>query len=351
MADPVIRVLYIDDDVALVRLVQKVLSRSGFVVTHVATAEEAMRHVGKDPIDVVALDHYLKSGTGLEILAQLTALDKTPPVVYVTGSSDMNVAVAALKTGAADFVPKTVGDDFLVLLRSALEQAVEKGRLKAQKEAADEEVRIARDRAEVLLAEVNHRVANSLALVASLVRLQANAMSDPVAKEALGETQARIYAVASVHKRLYSSHDVMVVALDEYLTSLLDHLSASIRSEGHGTSLHYALEPLGLETDASINLGVIVTEWVTNAFKYAYPGGSGEIRVSLRRLPNGRGELAVEDDGVGRMNSEGMGGTGLGTRIVGAMAAGIGAGRAEIEYLDRKPGTAAHLTFTLLQQQ
>ena len=308
-----------------------------------------MQNVGTEPIDVVALDHYLKSGTGLEILAQLTALAKAPPVVYVTGSSDMNVAVAALKTGAADFVPKTVGDDFLVLLRSALEQAVEKGRLKSEKEAADEEVRVARDRAELLLAEVNHRVANSLALVASLVRLQANAISDPVAKEALGETQARIYAVAAVHKRLYSSHDVMVVALDEYLTGLLDHLAASMRSAGHGTSLRYALEPLRLGTDASINLGVVVTEWVTNAFKYAYPARSGEVRVSLRRLPDGRGELTVEDDGVGR-NGEPVQGTGLGTRIVGAMAAGIGAERAEIEYLDRKPGTAARLTFTLPQQ-
>ena len=349
MASSVIRVLYIDDDVALVRLVQKVLNRSGFIVTHAATAEEAMQQVGSEPFDVVALDHYLKSGTGLEILAQLTALDKTPPVVYVTGSSDMNVAVTALKAGAADFVPKTVGDDFLVLLRSALEQAVEKGRLKYEKEAADEEVRVARDRAELLLAEVNHRVANSLALVASLVRLQANAVNDSVAKEALGETQARIYAVAAVHKRLYSSHDVMVVALDEYLTSLLDHLAASMRSAGHGTSLRYALEPLRLGTDASINLGVVVTEWVTNAFKYAYPARSGEVRVSLRRLSDGRGELSVEDDGIGR-NGEATQGTGLGTRIVGAMAAGIGAERAEIEYLDRKPGTRARLIFTLPQQ-
>ena len=97
---------------------------------------------------MVALDHYLTDGTGLDFLAQLAKLDSAPAVVYVTGSSEMNVAVAALKAGAADFVPKTVGDDFLILLGSALEQAVEKARLRAQKEAAEREVRAARDRAE-----------------------------------------------------------------------------------------------------------------------------------------------------------------------------------------------------------
>lgn len=347
MADPAIRVLYIDDDVALVRLVQRVLNRSGFDVIHAADAEEAMTHVGAERIDVVALDHYFKSGTGLDILGKLTSREDAAPVVYVTGSSDMNVAVAALKAGAADFVPKTVGDDFLVLLRSALEQAVEKGRLKAQKDAADREVRLARDRAELLLAEVNHRIANSLALVASLVRLQANAISDQVAKEALGETQARIYAVASVHKRLYSSQDVLFVTLDEYLAGLLDHLKSSMRGEAQGASLLYELEPLKLGTDATINLGVAVTEWVTNAFKYAYPSGSGEIRVTLRRLPDGRGELAVEDDGVGRPKAEAAQGTGLGTRIVSAVATGMSA---EISYSDRDPGTSARLIFPLPAQ-
>lgn len=346
MADPKIRVLYIDDDLALVRLVQKVLNRSGFAVTHAADADEAMAHVATEPTDVVALDHYLGSGTGLDILARLIALDKAPPVVYVTGTSDMNVAVAALKAGASDFVPKTVGDDFLVLLRSAFEQAVEKARLKAQKVAADEEVRSARDRAELLLAEVNHRVANSLALVASLVRLQANAIGDRVAKEALGETEARIYAIASVHKRLYGSHDVLVVALDEYLASLLEYLATSMRGDRHGASLRHELEPLRLATDATINLGVIVTEWVTNAFKYAYPAGSGEIRVTLRRLPDGRGELAVEDDGVGRTSEPTIQGTGLGSRIVKAMATGMDG---EIEYSERQPGTVARLTFSLSQ--
>jgi two-component sensor histidine kinase len=345
MIDPVIRVLYVDDDLALARLVQRALGRRGFEVAHAANAEEALAQIAAGEVDVIALDHYLAAGTGLDFLARLSKAENAPAVVYVTGSSEMNVAVAALKAGAADFVPKTVGDDFLILLSSALEQAVEKSRLRAQKAAAEREVRMARDRAEVLLAEVNHRVANSLSIVASMVSLQAKAVTNQVAKDALAETQARIYAVSSVHKRLYTSgEDVRFVALDEYLPGLLAHLETSMRDEGHGASLRHAIEPLKLRTDASISLGIVVTEWVTNAFKYAYPDRPGEVRVRLQQLPEGLVELAVEDDGVGRNGDGSAKGTGLGTRIVKAIAVSM---EAEMQYLDRQPGTVARLTFPL----
>lgn len=202
----------------------------------------------------------------------------------------------------------------------------------------------ARDRAELLLTEVNHRVANSLSLVASLVKLQSNALSDQAAKDALRETQARIFAVASVHKRLYSSGDVRFVSLDEYLSVLLDQLAASMRAEGHGASLRHELEPVQLKTDASVNLGVVVTEWVTNAFKYAYPDQPGEVRVRLKRLSDEQAELVVEDDGVGRRDENAVQGTGLGTRIVKAMASTMGA---EAHYAGRARGTSARLVFPL----
>src|SRR5690349_5711244 len=158
-AGTAIRVLYIDDDLALVRLIQKALGRRAFDVRHATNALEALAYLAANDVDVVALDHYLPTGTGLDFLADLASRPKSPPVVYVTSSSEMNIAVAALKAGAADFVPKTVGEDFLVLLGSALEQAVEKARLEAQREAAAQELRVAKERAEALLAEVNHRVA------------------------------------------------------------------------------------------------------------------------------------------------------------------------------------------------
>ena len=201
----------------------------------------------------------------------------------------------------------------------------------------------ARDRAEVLLSEVNHRVANSLSLVSALVHLQSKALDDPAAKDALAETQKRIFAISLIHKRLYSSTDARAVALDEYFNPLLDHLRTSLHGQGHGLTLSFEIERVMLETDFSINLGVVLTELVTNAFKYAYPDGVGEIRVRLRRLPDEQAELIVEDDGIGRADGMPAKGTGVGSRIIKAMCASLGA---RIEYRDLQPGTAAHLKFS-----
>lgn len=198
----------------------------------------------------------------------------------------------------------------------------------------------ARARAETLLAEVNHRVANSLQLVAALVKLQSNAVKETAAKDALAETQGRITAISLVHKKLYTSGDVKAVALDDYLRGLLEHLETAMRAEGHTATLRLELEPLTLPTDRSVSVGVVVTEWVTNAFKYAYPDGHGEVRVRLARTPAGGAELTVEDDGIGRGAAPVSKGTGIGTRIVNMMAADLDA---KIAYENRAPGTTARL--------
>ena len=125
----------------------------------------------------------------------------------------------------------------------------------------------ARDKAELLLAEVNHRVANSLSMVTSMVRMQSNAANDQLTKDALAEVESRIHAIASVHRRLYSSGDAESVDLNEYLSALLTNIEASMRDEGHDAALRCDLEPLRLKTDACVSLGVIVAEWVTNAYR------------------------------------------------------------------------------------
>lgn len=214
-------------------------------------------------------------------------------------------------------------------------------------ERRTQELALARERAEVLLSEVNHRVANSLQLVAALVNMQSKTVSEESAKGALKETQARIQAISQIHKSLYTSGDVISVALDDYLGVMLENLGVAMRKDGHTARLTSRLDRVSLPTDESISLGVVATELVTNAFKYAYPAGqSGDICVVLRKLPEGRAELLVQDDGVGLGSTVRPGGTGLGSKIIAAMA---GALKTNVEYINRAPGTAARLVFSTAQ--
>lgn len=335
------RLLYIDDDLGLARLVQKDLNRHGYDVHTAADGEAGLAKLRTHAYDAVALDHYMPGREGLDVLPDIRALPSPPPVIYVTGAQESRIAVAALKAGAVDYVIKDVSGDFSALLRAAVEQALTGDKLRREAEAANAAMREARDRAEALLREVNHRVGNSLQLVSSFVALQARSLSDPAAKSALSDTQARIEAVAQVHRRLYTSEDVQTVEMQDYLSGLVDQLSHSLSAEARGVTVRQQCEVLSVPTDHAVSLGVIVTELVTNAVKYAYPDGAGEVRVALRRLDGEQAELCVEDDGPGFDPEAEPKGGGLGRMILRAMAANL-----QSELAWSGPGSRARLVFS-----
>ncbi len=334
-------VLYIDDDPGLTRLVEKVMERRGYVFDHAPSGELGLEIIRRGGIDVVALDHNLPTGTGLDVLAGMEGMEDRPAVVYVTASAEMSIAVNALKAGATDFVPKTGSEEFMALLTAAIDHAIDHVRLLRAKARAEREMQEARERAEMLLGEVNHRVGNSLAMVAALVGLQSNAVEDPEAKRALAETQVRIQAIAGVHRHLYTSDDVRMVQLGDYLNSLIGELENSLQAEGRTASIRVDVEGFPMATEKVASLGVIVTELVTNALKYAYSDREpGEVRVHMARSGD-QVHLIVEDDGIGWTGTGKAKGTGLGSRIVKAMAASLNANVAYGE----GPGTKVLVTF------
>jgi two-component sensor histidine kinase len=336
-------VLYIDDDPGLARLVQKALERRGFVFEHAADGEAGLTRIAQGGIDVVALDHYLPTGTGLDVLARMEDIPDRPAVVYVTGTAETAVAVAALKAGAADYVLKTVDASFIELLLTAIEQAIELIRLNRAKARAEQDVLEAKERAEMLLGEVNHRVANSLAMVSALVGLQANSMDNAEARSALAETQVRIQAIAGVHRHLYTTDDVRSIDLGEYLQSLAAELETTMQAKETATRILVNVQNITIPTEKAASVGVIVTELVTNALKYAYAEGqSGEIRIALSRAGEENIGLIVEDDGVGWDGTGAPQGTGLGSRIVKAMAVSLGA---TVSYANKVPGTQVGVQF------
>src|SRR5215472_11933963 len=296
--------LYIDDDDALARLVDRGLTRLGIKVVHASSGARGLERLRQGGIDVVALDQYMPDMDGLETLERIMAIPGAPPVVFVTASQDSQIAVTAMKAGAADYLVKDVQGEFIPLLQVAAEGALRQARLQKARDEAEAEVRASRDRfaalaaeRELLLREVNHRVGNSLQIIASLLHLQANTSAQEDVKAALTNAMGRVAAVAQVHRRLYTSHDLKSVVLNQYLESLLEDLRRS--AEGNRMSrLTLHAEPVEIDPDRAVAIGIIVNELVMNAVKYAYPDRAGPIHVQLRAAGDDV-ELSIADNGVG----------------------------------------------------
>jgi two-component sensor histidine kinase/CheY-like chemotaxis protein len=339
--------LYIDDDEALARLVHRGLTKLGFNVIHAASGRAGLDRLQQGGIDVIALDQYMPGFDGLETLERILSIADAPPVVFVTASQDSSIAVTALKAGAADYLVKDLQGDFIPLLQVAVNGALQQAQIRKARDDAEAEVHASRDRyaalaaeREVLLREVNHRVGNSLQIIASLLHLQANSSTQEDVKVALTNAMGRVAAVAQVHRRLYTSHDLKSVLLNQYLDALLEDLRRS--AEGNRMSrLTLKAEPVEIDPDRAVAIGIIVNELVMNAVKYAYPNGAGPIHVDLRAQDDNL-VLSIADDGVGLNVKLDPRSTGMGQRIVTAMASKL---EANVERDPSHAGTRIVLRF------
>ena len=151
----------------------------------------------------------------------------------------------------------------------------------------------------VLIEEVHHRVKNNLQVITSLLGLQARTIKDPATRKKFEESRYRIQAMAILHEILYESSSIAEIDFGDYIRRMVEHL---VRSYGAASRIRteVRLEPLHCHRDVALPCGLIVNELLSNAFKYAFPGGkTGGIRVVLRRGAQGKVHLLVRDNGVG----------------------------------------------------
>jgi two-component sensor histidine kinase len=341
------RVLVIDDDEAFCRLVAKHLERSEFEVISAHTARDGLYAALHGNADAIILDHVFPGHDGLTLLNALQGQGQAAPIIYLTGNQDSRVAVAALKAGAADYVTKDINGDFLVLLETAVTNAMRATAMRREKEKAEAEVRAARDQFKaladeraLLLREINHRVSNSLQLIASLLHFQGDVSGNPDVTAALKEAIGRVLAVARVHRSLYTSLDFRWISLADYLSNLIRDLQGvTAEGEGEESSIAFASDHLQAGPDTAVAVGIVAAELVLNALKHAYPDGRGPVRVSLESR-GANVALIVEDEGIGM--PPGAESRGLGQRIMSGMAEKLSG---SLRYERLKPGTRALFRF------
>lgn len=153
-----------------------------------------------------------------------------------------------------------------------------------------------------LAREVHHRVKNNLQIVTSLLNMQANRIENPIAREALGQTRARIGALALIHRILYEKEDDgSQGTLD--ISVLFHELCAEFNLwHRQRSEIAFTCEALSFAVplDSAMPLALFAVEAVTNAYAYAFPGGrSGSVLLRFTADPDGEAVLSVTDNGIG----------------------------------------------------
>jgi two-component sensor histidine kinase len=221
--------------------------------------------------------------------------------------------------------------------RHELEREVEARR------ASEQQLQMMVDEKEMLIKEVHHRVKNNLQVISSLLRLQAENIPDPTSRAALLASRHRVSSMSMVHEMFYQSGDLQGVELETFLRSLTVFLRSSYDLECGSVEVQIRVDPVQVNLDTAIRVGLVVNELVTNALKHAFldQDTPGLLEISLR-ADEEHAELVVSDNGHGcEQDFNSSESSSLGLQLVKNLAKQL---RGTIR-LDTTNGTAVHLKF------
>jgi two-component sensor histidine kinase len=153
---------------------------------------------------------------------------------------------------------------------------------------------------QVLLQEMQHRVANSLQIIASILMLKARVVTSEESRKHLEDAHQRVMSVAAVQSHLHALGGVDRIEVGPYLTTLCASLGASMIGEDQPIALTVAADDGMIGSDKAVSIGLIVTELVINAVKYAFPVEKPDALVNVSYASRGDDwTLVVADNGVG----------------------------------------------------
>jgi two-component sensor histidine kinase len=171
---------------------------------------------------------------------------------------------------------------------------------------------------EILLREIHHRVKNNMQILTSLLRLQTRQADSQELRDVLQESEARIRSMGLLHEKLYQSESVSRIEMHGYLRTLTGELCRVNTPQGTRREIKLNVHGVFMGLDTALPCGLMITELVTNALKYAFPGRpEGTIYVSMGSTGEGHYQLVVWDDGVGmKADFDIANATSLGMRLV-----------------------------------
>jgi PAS domain S-box-containing protein len=168
-----------------------------------------------------------------------------------------------------------------------------------ERKEIDRKIRDSLKEKEVLLQEVHHRVKNNLQVISSILNLQSSYVNDAKTLEILRESQQRIKSMSFIHETIYRTADFSRLEFMDYIKTIASNLIQSYRTAATRVDFVPDMQSVGLNLDQAIPCGLIITELVSNALKYAFKGRKKGTLTVILREENDEVILAVKDDGVG----------------------------------------------------
>jgi len=322
-----LRILLAEDNLGDARLFTEMLAREqagSYEIIHVSRLAEALERLAEADIDIMLLDLSLPDGEGMEVVRRVRKFDPGVPLIVLTGRNDDDLVAEAMMEGVQDYLVK--GEIEEHALPRALRHATERFSLLRELERRIKEK-------DILLAEIHHRVKNSLQIVSSLLALEADRIVDPQSLEALKDTRTRVRSMSVIHQTLYQSQEFDKVDFRSFLESFVPSLIQTYSLHPEEIKLEIRVDEINLPLDAAIPCGLIVNELITNSLKHAFPEGrGGTITVEFTKNEDGYATLTVNDDGIGlpkNFNFENSGT--LGMQLVYMLAGQLG-GKATVNH-------------------
>jgi chemotaxis protein methyltransferase CheR len=195
---------------------------------------------------------------------------------------------------------------------------------------------------ETLLLEVQHRIGNSLQIIASILLLKARNVQSEETRSHLRDAHQRLMSVATVQEQLRTSPLGERIEVGPYLEKLCTSLANSMIADDRAITVTASSTGGTVNSNDAVSYGLIITELVINALKHGFPDGR-EGRVSVDYVGGEDWRLSVSDDGIGRQEGAKPIHVGLGTSIITALAKQL---NARVEVLARHPGTATSIIHT-----
>ncbi|MEO8149980.1 MAG: two-component regulator propeller domain-containing protein [Bacteroidia bacterium] len=179
--------------------------------------------------------------------------------------------------------------------------------LKIQVEQRTEQLRMEKERAELLVTEkemlmkeIHHRVKNNLEVISSLLELQTQRIPDEKAKAAIIESQSRVQSIALIHHKLYRNEDNTYVELKNFINDLFRQVEGVFKKQGTEVEFKMTADDLLVNTDTAVPLGLILNELLTNTFKYAtFENKKNKIEIVLKNESDKNFKLIYRDNGNG----------------------------------------------------